>query len=181
MLNNSMSFARGVGTLLIGGLAIASSFAEVGEGKADLPPDLQSAMAARQKANLEGDTEKIERLMTDEYLQTDIFGRVQNKSEWLADYFKPLAALIKAGQFHWDLWEEKNVQIRQFGDVVIVVGTLTLKGSGASPVPGRGWVASPQATFGPVDLRFTRIWIKRSGKWLLAAVHNASVPEQGKK
>jgi hypothetical protein len=181
MLNNNMSFTRAVGALLISAWAIASSFAEVGEGKGELPPDLQTAIAARQKANLEGDTEKIEKLMTDEYLQTDILGRVQNKSEWLADYFRPLAALIKAGQFHWDVWEEKNVQIRQFGDVVIVVGTLTLKGRGASPVPGRGMVASPQATFGPVDLRFTRIWINRNDKWLLAAIHNATVPEQGKK
>src|SRR5260370_39402084 len=120
MLNNNMSFTRAVGALLISAWAIASSFAKVGEGKGELPPDLQTAMAARQKANLEGDTEKIEKLMTDEYLQTDILGRVQNKSEWLADYFRPLAALIKAGQFHWDVWEEKNVQMRQFGDVVIV-------------------------------------------------------------
>lgn len=137
-------------------------------------------MAARTKANLEGDTDKAENLMVDEYVQTDIFGRVQTKSEWLAEYFNPLAALIKSGQFRWEIWDEKDLQIRQFGDAVVVVGHSTLKGSGASPVPGRGWVASPQATVGPVVLHFTRLWIKRDGKWLLAAVHNATVPEQPK-
>jgi uncharacterized protein DUF4440 len=150
-------------------------------GKTDVEPELQSAMAARTKANLEGDTDKVESLMVEEYLQTDISGRVQSKSEWLAEYFKPLAALIKEGQFHWDVWEEKILQIRRFGDAVVMVGNLTLKGRGASPVPGRGWVASPQATLGPAVLHFTRLWVKRDGKWLLAAVHNATVPEQTKR
>jgi hypothetical protein len=150
-------------------------------GNADVEPELRSAMAARTKANLEGDTDKAESLMVDEYVQTDIFGRVQTKAEWLAEYFKPLAALIQSGQFRWEVWDEKNLQIRQFGDAVVVVGNLTLQGSGASPVPGRGWVASPQAKVGPVVLHITRLWIKRGGKWLLAAVHNATVPEQPKK
>ena len=153
---------------------------QVGGGKTELEPELRSAMAARTKANLEGDTAKIESLMADEYVQTDISGHVQSKSQWLAEYFKPLAALIKSGQFHWDVWGEKDVQVRRFGDTVVVVGNLTLKGSGASPVSGRGWVASPQATIGPVVLHFTRIWIKRDGKWLLAALQNAVVPDAGK-
>ena len=49
-------------------------------------PALQVAMAERQKASLEGDTQKIELLMAPEYVQTDIGGRVQNKGEWLSSY-----------------------------------------------------------------------------------------------
>jgi hypothetical protein len=169
------------GIFLITGWAIGMTGGPVGIGTTELPPELRSAMAERKKANLQGDTEKIESQMVDEFLQTDIYGRVQNNAEWLTDYFKPLAALIKAGRFRWEIWEEKDVQARQFGDVVVVVGSLTLKGSGASPVPGKGWVASPQAVLGPAVLRFTRVWIKRNGKWVLAANHNALPPEQGKK
>jgi hypothetical protein len=29
---------------------------------------------------------------------------------------------------------------------------------------------------GPTTLTFTRVWIKRNGKWLLAAIHNAVPP-----
>jgi ketosteroid isomerase-like protein len=144
--------------------------------RSDADAKLHSAMAERTTASLAGDVDTIESLTADGYLQTDIFGRVQSKSEWLAEYFKPLAVLIKGGQFRWDVWDEKDVQIREFGDVAVVVGSLTLKGSGASIVAGRGWVASPQSTIGPVTLRFTRLWIKRNGKWLLAALHNAMVP-----
>lgn len=143
--------------------------------------EFRALMAERKKANLEGDTQKIESLMADEYVQTDIVGRVQNKSEWLADYFRPLADLIKAGKFRWDEWDEHDVQVRTLGDTVVVVGGLTLKGSGASYVPGRGWVASPERSIGPTTLRFTRVYIKRNGKWLIAAVHNALLPAEGKR
>ena len=81
--------------------------------------------------------------------------------------------MIKAGRFRWEAWEETDAQTRLFGDTVVVVGKLRLKGKGASVVPGRGWVASPEGGFGPVELLFTRVWIKRDGRWLLAAVHNA--------
>lgn len=62
----------------------------------DHPPaaesELRAVMAERHKAALEGDTEKVASSMTDEYLQTDIYGHVQDKTTWLNEYFKPLAS-----------------------------------------------------------------------------------------
>ena len=101
---------------------------------------------------------------------------MQTKSEWLAGYFKPLAEMIRAGEFRWTAWEEKEVQARSFGDTVVVVGKLKLEGEGATFVPGRDWVKSPGSRIGPLTLSFTRVWIKRDGKWLLAAIHNAVSP-----
>jgi len=149
------------------------------EAKPQTEAELETTMAERTKASLEGDSVKIEGSIAAEYVQTDIAGRVQTKAQWLAEYFKPLAALIKTGQFRWDVWEEKDVQIRLFGSTAVVVGRLTLKGTGTSAIPGRGWVASPESSFGPTVLHFTRVWIKRDGKWLLAALHNAVAPELG--
>lgn len=142
---------------------------------------VRAVMAELGKANVEGDTEKAERLLAAEYVQTDISGHVQGKSEWLAEYFRPLAKLIKAGEFHWDLREEKDVQIQFFGDMAVAVGSLTMKGTGATWQPGRGWVASPGTSLGPLTFRFTRVFIKRDGNWLLAALHNAVVPDLGRK
>ena len=142
---------------------------------------VRAVMAELGKANVDGDADKAERLLAAEYLQTDISGHVQSGSEWLAEYFRPLAQLIKAGQFHWDLRDEKDVQIQLFGDTAVVVGSLTMKGSGATWQPDRGWVASPGASVGPLTFRFTRVFIKRGGKWLLAALHNAVVPDFGMK
>jgi len=93
------------------------------------PPDpaaleagLRAAMAELRKASLAGDTERVANLMADEYLQTNVSGQVQDKSAWLAEYFKPLAALIKAGTLHWETYENEDVRIRIFGDAAVVIG-----------------------------------------------------------
>ena len=135
--------------------------------------ELGAAMAERMKANVEGDTEKIASSLADEYLQTDIYGYVQDKTAWLNEYFKPPAELIKAGKFRWETFDEKDVRIRAYGDSAVVIGTLDAKGTGARPDRARHtWVADPSASFSGT-LRFTRVYIKRNGKWLLAALHNA--------
>jgi len=136
--------------------------------------DLRNAMAERHKAMLAGDTDVVERLTADEYVQTDISGYVQDKSAWLNEYFRPLAALIKAGRFRWDTYEEKDVQTRTLGDTVIVIGSMILKGTGAKP-NGHTWMESPETTFAGT-LRFTRVWAKRDGSWKLAALQNALIP-----
>jgi len=166
--------------LVLLALGAANRIVSAQETKADdmatLEPELKAAMAAREKANREGDTALIEVLTASEYVQTDIGGRVQTRSEWLASYFKPLAEMIRAGDFRWKVWEETDVRARSFGDTVIVVGKLRLEGEGAAFVPGRDWVKAPGSRLGPTPLSFTRVWIKRDGKWLLAAIHNAVPP-----
>jgi ketosteroid isomerase-like protein len=134
--------------------------------------ELRATMAECRKAALEGDLEKIASCLADQYLQTDIAGYVQDKTDWLNEYAKPLAALIKAGKFRWEIYDPKDVQIRMYGDAAVVIGSLELKGSGARPTPQHTWVADPDAHVS-LTLRFTRVYIKRNGKWLLAALHNA--------
>ena len=114
-------------------------------------------------------------LLADEYLQTDISGYVQNKATGLKEYFEPLAELIKAGKFRWEVYERKDEQVRMFGDCAVVVGTLDLKGSGARPTSQHTWVADPNATFSGT-LHFTHVYINRNGKWLLAGLHNQLPP-----
>lgn len=133
--------------------------------------ELRATMAELHKATLEGDTEKTTSLMADEYVQTDISGHFQEKTEWLNTYAKPLAELMKAGKFHWESYEEKDVQIRIYGDAAVVMA-LQLKGTGTRWGAQHTWVADPDAHVG-ATLRFTRVFIRRNGKWLLAALHNA--------
>lgn len=137
--------------------------------------ELRAAMAERRKASLEGDTDKIAGSIADDYLQTDISGYVQDKTTWLNEYFKPLAELIKSGKFRWEVFEQKDVQIRMYGNCAVVIGTLELKGKGAKGTPQHTWVADPNAIVS-LTLRFTRVYIRRNAKWLLAALHNAVPP-----
>jgi len=122
---------------------------------------------------LAGDSETVERLTADDYVQTDISGYVQDKGAWLNEYFRPLAALMRAGKFRWDSYEEKDVQVRMFDNTAVVIGSMNLKGTGAKP-SGHTWVEWPGATFAGT-LRFTRVWVNRDGTWRLAALQNALV------
>ena len=135
--------------------------------------DLRALMAERRKASLEGDPEKIASSMADGYLQTDISGHVQDKVTWLREYFNPIAELIRTGKFRWEIYDQKELQFRIYGESAVVVGVLEAKGRGARWVPQRHtWEADPNASFSGT-LRFTHVYIKRNGKWLLAALHNA--------
>ncbi len=135
--------------------------------------EIRSVMAQARQASLEGNSNKIASLIADEYLQTDISGHVQDKSTWLTEYFDPIARLIKAGKFHWELYERRDLRIRTYGDSAVVIGALEAKGRGARWLPQtQTWAADPNATFSGT-LRFTHVYIKRHGKWLLVALHNA--------
>jgi uncharacterized protein DUF4440 len=103
---------------------------------------------------VEGDAEKAANCLANEYLQTDISG------------------------FRWEVYERKDEQVRMYGNCAVVIGALDLKGSGARPTPQHTWVADPNAT-PSVTLRFTHVYIKRDGKWLLAALHNQLPPCSG--
>lgn len=138
-----------------------------------VPSDLRAVIAERQKASLEGDSSKASSLMADEYIQTDISGHVQDKATWFKEYFDPVAALIKAGKFRWEVYEQKDLQFRVYGDSAVVMGLLEAKGAGARWVPQtHTWAADPNASLSGT-FRFTHVYIKRNGKWLLAALHNA--------
>ncbi len=134
---------------------------------------IRAVMAQGLAASLAGDSHKMASLMAEEYLQTDISGHVQDKSTWFKEYFNPVAELIRAGKFRWEVYDRKDVQFRIYGDAAVVIGTLEAKGNGARWVPqAHTWAADPSASFSG-RLRFTQVYIKRNGRWLLAALHNA--------
>lgn len=137
---------------------------------------LRHAMDERRRANVSGDTEAISRLMADEYLQTDISGYVQDKTAWLNEYFRPLSELIKANKFHWEVFDQRIDHLRILGNCAVATGSLALKSTGARFDAARHtWSADPSAGFNGV-LRFTHVYVKRNGQWLLLALHNQLPP-----
>lgn len=165
--------------LLIGALAFVVSAHGVQpqpvEITAPMDNGLRQVMAELHQAALDGDTKTTESLMTDGYIQTDISGHLLEKTEWLETYSRPLAKLIKAGVFHWDLYRESNIQVRMYGDAAVVMGVFDLKGRGADWGEKGTWVADPKA-HPQMTLRFTRVFVRDHGAWKLAAIHNAPLP-----
>ena len=147
--------------------------AEVRKPRAPLADeaDLLALMAKRRKASIEGNSKAIAESMADEYVQTDINGNVRGKQAWLDEDFKPLAALIEGGKFHWEAFEEKDIHLALLGDTAVATGRLVLQGAGARADQARHtWVADAGAMFRS-SLEFTRVYSRQHGEWVLVAVH----------
>ena len=113
-------------------------------------------------------------LLSEDYLQTDVSGNIQDKQAWLNEYYRPLAPLLKSGKTQLATFDRSDIVVRDFGDTVVVAGKQTFKFAGVNP-----W--DPKVTFQPGPprvLRFTHVWIKRGGAWKLAVVHNAIPTER---
>ena len=67
----------------------------------------------------------------------------------------------------------KELQFRVYSDFAVVMGVLEVKGVGARWVPQtHTWTADPTASLSGA-FRITQVYVKRNGKWLLAALQNA--------
>jgi ketosteroid isomerase-like protein len=143
-------------------------------GQSSAKADVLAALAERDKAFVAGDETKVAQFMSEDYLQTDVSGNIEDKQAWLNDYYRPLAALLKSGKTRLATFDRSDIVVRDFGDTIVVAGQGTLKFVGVNP-----W--NPNATYlpgPPRGYRFTHVWIKRGGAWKLAVIHNAIPTEQ---
>ena len=138
----------------------------------DKKPALKSAESEVQMASdiyyrafYTGDVDTVKRMTRDDYLQTDVFGNVQDKSHWLAEYYLPLAERIRTGGLKLDIVKSTDVRIRRYRNVAVITGRTTLKNSAVS------------GEAQPRDIRFTQVWVKINGQWQRGVYHNAFVPE----
>ena len=72
--------------------------AQTTTGQSSAKDEVLAALAERDKAFVAGDETKVAQFMSEDYLQTDVSGHVQDKQAWLKEYFGPLAPLLRSGQ-----------------------------------------------------------------------------------
>jgi hypothetical protein len=129
-------------------------------------PGLVLAQGAKQNDALEQEIRKLEQAQIDALLRDDVAAMKRN---WAADYVvnnpfneavEASEGPIQAGNLRYSsfLREVERVLIRR--EVVIVMGRETVVPKGTSPDAGK-----------TINRRFTNIWMKRDGKWLLTARH----------
>ena len=144
-------------------------------GQSSAKAEVLAALVELDKTFVAGDETKLGQFKSEDYLQTSVSGRVQDKEAWFNEYFRPLALMLRSGQTRVTTFERSDLVVREFGDTVVVAGKLLYKYQGVNP-----W--EPNVTFQPgppAVIRFTQVWIKRDGAWKLAVLHNAT-PKEGK-
>lgn len=110
----------------------------------------------RAQATLRRDTATLERIYADDFSTVGTSGAVRNKAQWLADN--------KSGAMKVESQTFDNVNVRVYGDAAIVTGLATQKGQ------DKGKDISGQ-------VRFTRVYVKQSGQWLLVGGHNSRLAQ----
>ncbi len=127
---------------------------------------LAMAQSAKQNDALEQKIRKLEQGEIDALLRNDLNAV---ESNWAKDYVvnNPFNVVvnasqgpIRAGTLTYSSFVREVERVLIHGNTVIVMGHETVVPSGTSADVGK-----------TINRRFTNIWMKRNGKWLLTARH----------
>ena len=145
---------RWIAAFLISGCAVAGHHTAPGH---DLERDLRAVDAARNNALRTGDTVALARLYADDFVMITSTGQLRTKGDQLRD--------IASGAVQHQGPAERILHLTVRGDVAIVQGESD---------------AGTLVTRGSADLRmrrYTRVYIRRAGRWQLLATHISVVTD----
>lgn len=107
------------------------------------------------EATLKNDIEANDRVLADNWVNINADGSVTTKAK--------LMELLKDGSFKIMSIENDEVMVRPFGDAAVVTGRATTKRAGQD---------SETVTR---QVRFTRVYAKRLGRWQVVSAHNTLI------
>jgi uncharacterized protein (TIGR02246 family) len=108
--------------------------------------EIRAVEDARRRAYLAGDYETVAKLLADDFFLTNAQGVVRDKAG--------VVALWKSGDMVVSSLAFSDLVIRAAGPVAVVTGTSTV-------------VETYKGEDRSGDQRFTRVYVKRDGRWLL--------------
>ena len=130
---------------------------------------LVMGQSAKQKDDREGEVRKIDQAEAGAILRNDAAAAeafyaddivVNNPRYTVTNGKQALMALIKTGNIHYSSFFREIETVAFQGETAIVMGKETVKPDGNAPGAGQ-----------TILRRYTNIWMKRDGKWLLIARH----------
>jgi hypothetical protein len=110
-------------------------------------------------AVLKGDRGALERLWSEHLTVNAPTNRVNLGRQGVLD-------LIARGVLHYSSFERAVEAVRLYGDVAVIMGAETARSVGKAPRSGE-----------LVHRRFTNVWQKDGGSWVMIARHAATIPE----
>ncbi|MBQ5950077.1 nuclear transport factor 2 family protein [Massilia sp. ST3] len=121
---------------------------------------LDAALAARDASwntlRQQADVDALERLIAPDFVLVHSDGRVQRKADYLAE--------LRSRQRVNGPIVNQDVTIREYGAVAVVNGVSVQSAvSNGKPWSGR--------------FRFTRVWLKQGGDWVLVSSHSSRIAD----
>jgi ketosteroid isomerase-like protein len=126
--------------------------------KSDPVTALRQLDQERIQAQIGADAVALDRLYAEDFIGIGPSGTVRTKAQVIADF--------TSGNLRFQSITTDDVQWRVYGDMAVETGRSTMDGQ------DRGKAV-------PRDNRFTRVWVKRQGRWQLVANHYSLLVTQG--
>ena len=118
--------------------------------KSDPVAALRQLDQERIQAQVGADAAALDRLYAEDFIGIGPSGTVRTKAQVIADF--------TSGSLRFQSITTDDVKWRVYGDTAVETGRSTMNGQ------DRGKVV-------PRDNRFTRVWVRRQGRWQLVANH----------
>ncbi len=99
--------------------AILCGMLQTAAGQSSAKAEVLAALAERDKAFVAGDETKVAQFMSEDYLQTDVSGNIQDKQAWLNEYYRPMTPLLKSGKTRWVTFDRSDIVVRDLGDTMV--------------------------------------------------------------
>jgi ketosteroid isomerase-like protein len=110
--------------------------------------------AERIQAQIHADALALDRIYADDFIGIGPSGTVRTKPQVLADF--------TSHDLKFQSITTDDVRIRVYGNTVVETGRSTMVGQDKGKVV-------------PRDNRFTRVWVRRQGRWRLVANHYSTL------
>ena len=111
-------------------------------------------------AAVNNDVKAFDELLADQYIATDPQGRVQTKSQMLAD--------LKSGNFKFITSEADKMKVFLYGDAAVVSGRW------------KGKYTENGKTYDTVE-RYTSTYVRQNGQWRSTSSHGSKIQSAGSK
>jgi uncharacterized protein (TIGR02246 family) len=151
-------------TMLLVGTALAGAPSTTTASKPDANanPETSALLLAEAdacKAFEDGNADALRKALTADFTLVDSRGNVTNLEQNLAE--------VAAREPYYDEFRNDSQRVRMYGDdTALIVGVTRIRGKAG----GEAFAA---------DFRYTDTWIRRDGRWLLAASHASRLPDPG--
>jgi hypothetical protein len=132
-----------------------SVFAFLAAAAAPVPPDLSAAVAAYDKAQIDGNRAELKRWLADDYLLLNSSGAIETKAQLIADYTAP--------GFDLEPFTIEQPVEKVWNGGAVMGGIATLRGTDG----GKRY---------EIRLRFADVWAKRNGRWQVIYTQVAKAP-----
>jgi ketosteroid isomerase-like protein len=118
--------------------------------------EIKNLEEARNQAVLHGDVAALDRMTADDYTFITLRGELRTKADILQGF--------RSGSFHYESRQISDLEVRVYGNTAVVTGRSIQKGM----ENGKDYSG---------DYRFTRVYVKQSGRWITVALQTTVVQQ----